>query len=84
MSSLNLKCFVRLNKTWRSPIEATLISFVPSAEPVRQRPIVGGVLDTITTDAIVKLETFDKDKLYQVPLECVEVVDEWDDRYRVG
>lgn len=82
MSSLNLKCYVRLNKTWRSPIEATLIAFVPSAE--RQRRIAGGVLDTITTDAIVKLETFDKDKLYQVPLECTEVVDEWDDRYRVG
>lgn len=84
MSSLNLKCFVRLNKTWRSPLEAILISFVPSAEAVRQRPIAGGALDTISTDAVVRLQTFDKDKLYQVPLECVEVVDEWDDRYKVG
>lgn len=80
--SLNLKCYVRLNNKWRSPIEAILIAFVPSAE--RQRPIVGGVLDTISTDAIVRLVTFDKDKLYQVPLECTEVVDDWDDRYKVG
>lgn len=83
-SSLNLKCFVKINKTWRTPIEAILIAFVPSAEETRRRPIAGGVLDTISTDAIVRLQTFNKDALYQVPLECVEVVDEWDDRYKVG
>lgn len=81
MSSLNLKCYVELNEMWRTPIEATLIAFVPSAK--RNRLVPGATLDTITTDAIVKLETFDKDKLYQIPLEYVEIVDEWDDRHKV-
>jgi len=77
--SLNLKCYVRLNKNWRSRIEAVLIAFVPAAEPT-QRSMVGGVLDTISTDAIVRLMSFDKDKLYQIPLECVEVVDDWTEK----
>lgn len=72
MTSLNMKCMVRLNNDWRTPIEATLIAFVPSEK--RVRPISGGKLDTITTDCIVRLETFDKGNLYQVPLECVTCV----------
>jgi hypothetical protein len=73
---LNLKCVVRLNKDWRSPIEATLIAFVPAAAGVTTRTILGkSELDTISTDAIVRLDTFDKDKLYQIPLECVMMGD---------
>jgi hypothetical protein len=73
--SLNLKCYVRIKENWRTSIKAILIAFVPAEK--RQRPIAEGVLDTITTDAIVRLLTFDADKLYQVPLELVGVVDEW-------
>ncbi len=73
MSSLNMKCMVRLNKEWRTPIEAVLIALVPSAGGVTTRPISGGKLDTISTDCIVLLKTFDKGKLYQVPLECVAI-----------
>ena len=72
--TMNLKCFVTLNKNWKTPLEAILLTFVPS--PSRSRTMVtGDVLDTISTDAIVQLLTFDSGKLYQVPLECVQVVD---------
>jgi len=75
---LNLKCYVKLNNNWRTEIEAILIGFVPS--PTRIRPIVGGELDTISTDCIVKLLTFDKDRLYQIPLELTRVVEQWDEK----
>jgi len=71
---MNIKCFVTLNKNWKTPLEAMLLAFVPS--PPRSREMLtGDVLDTISTDAIVQLLTFDAGKLYQVPLECVKVVD---------
>lgn len=76
---MNLKCYVRLNRKWRSPLEAYLLAFVPAADtmPFTRTVADNQNLDTISTDCIVRLCTFDKDKLYQVPLDCVEVVDEW-------
>ena len=69
---------VRLNESWRTRIKATLVAFVPS--PERQRMAVGNTkLDKISTDAIVKLESFDKGKFYQIPLELVEEWEEWMD-----
>lgn len=80
---LNLKCYVRLNHEWRSELEAVLISFVPAVE-VHQRKTQYNTESTscgplpVNTDCIVKLETFDKDRLYQVPLECVRIVDKYE------
>lgn len=80
---LNLKCYARLNHEWRSELEAVLIGFVPTAE-VHQRKSWYNREQTfcgplpVSTDCIVKLETFDADKLYQVPLECVRIVDKYE------
>lgn len=80
---LNLKCYVRLNHEWRSELEAVLLSFVPAVE-LHQRKTSYGTDQTgcghlpMNTDCIVKLETFDKGRVYQVPLECVRIVDEYE------
>lgn len=73
---MNIKCIVKLNFDWTSWIPARLVKFVPTAYGLRQRNIAGGKLDSITTDAIVILESFDKGGVYQVPIERVRVEDE--------
>ena len=76
--SLNLKCTVRLNRRWASEIDATLIAFVPAAKIAPHTRTVTGLseLDTISTDCIVQLRSFDYGKLYQVPLDCVTITQE--------
>lgn len=69
MTNLNLKCFVKLSPDGRSIIPATLITFVSSPKTYN---------NTTSTDGIVKLETFDKGKLYQLPLDHITIVDSWD------
>lgn len=82
MNSINLKCYARLSHDWNSRIEAILIAFVPSPE-VRTERMNMNRKDLsckevkISQDCIVRLMSFNKNHLYQVPLECVEIVDEW-------
>ena len=81
---MNIKCYVRLNKDWRSQIAAMLLEFVPSSKGIHDRTdFSGNTYDTISTDGIVRLMTFDKGGLYQIPLDCITVVDEWDGRFDV-
>lgn len=88
--NLNLKCYVRLNPNWRSLIPAILICIFPeSTENVGKRQrMYNGMIDTscgesyVSSYGIVKLLSLNKGGLYQIPLDCIEVVDDFDGRDR--
>lgn len=75
-----MKCCVKLHDIWRGEIKATYLQAVPAANP-SSRPIAAGDnrMTYVTVDALVKLETFDKGRLYQIPPHLVRMVDEWED-----
>lgn len=80
---MELKCYVKLSESWVSPIPATIIAFVPLAgrhsPKASIRPISGSELTiTYSVDALVKLESFEIGKIYQLPMQFVTVVDEWE------
>ncbi len=73
-----MKCYVRLNNTWRSNIKATLICFVPRLSILEHKPLAGSDLTiTSTVDGLVILETFSKGTPYQLPLHLIEIVESW-------
>lgn len=72
---LNMKCKIKINRDCQCTINAILIAFVPSGKEFTRTIGKDGELDKITTDCIVKLESFDKGKLYQIPLDCVEITE---------
>jgi hypothetical protein len=75
---INLKCYIKLSPNGASNIPGLLIAFVPSPR-IRNRTCGTNTLDTISTDGIVKLESFDKGKLYQIPLDQITIVDNWEE-----
>jgi hypothetical protein len=75
------KCLVRLNDGWQTDIEAELLCFVPAATSGRVfHPIRGeAVIIYYTQDALVKLLSFDSGRIYQLPLNLVRIVEQFDE-----
>jgi hypothetical protein len=83
MFSMNMKCYAKPRPTVpREGYKAKLIGVVPS-EPYTWKDYCHGLseanLPRYTTKALVRLETFSKGRVFEIPWSGIEIVDKWYD-----